>query len=386
MPESLEREWHHDGARCVCWHDYTGRLHAAAIRQGIATMSIQLPCGAAVDDIASALNAAIDATSPRRRRVDTNVVTDVLLVMSHQEIAERELQRPFQLSDDLLLLPAHPTLEQAIVHACDARGRDSYFSVDLRGPGQYVIARHLQQGTSSFGWDRDQRIQTAVALGRLVRPTPVNLRYAVRITGAFQSGAYSMYPAEVRGHAAHSAVMQPADAWLREADFTAWRDLLLAWDAAPFDATTPRWSRAMWHLEYTMTMPYFHLRWPLVALAFEGLITTNVFDSGGQFRVRFAQVRAMLGLASVSEQDAKKIWGHRSDVVHGGQMPDAATEAGRLYGLLEETLRESIRRAIVDPQFRAHFASPATINATFPVPKRLPRAVTCPSCGAAFAS
>lgn len=382
--EPILKQWHYDGARCVIWQDDEGVVHGAAIREGVPAISVAMPRGADLDKVTAALEAAAEATTPRMRRINTAVITDALLVMCHQEIGELCLREAFELADDLRMIPAHPSLEQAIVHACDSRGRGSYFTVDLRGPGLYVIQRDLPAGTSSFGWDKDQRIQLAVALSRLVRPTPVSLRFAVRITGDFQSGAYSMRPAEIRGHGAQAAVIDPHDAWLRETDLVELRALIAAWDAAPFDQTAPRWSRALWHLEYAMSTHYFHLRWPLIALGFEALITTDVFNSGRQFRTRFIQVRDALGLPTVSSTDAKKIWGHRSDVVHGGRMPDPTTEAGRLYGLLEETLRAAIRRAVADLDFRARFSTSESINEAFPVPKPAPRVATCPTCAATF--
>lgn len=380
----LLKQWHFDGARCVLWRDTEGVVHGAAIRGQLPALSVAMPRGADLDQVAAALEAATEATTPRTRMVDTSVITDALLVMSHQEIDQRGLQMPFRLADDLWMLPAHPNLERAIVHACDSRGRDSYISVDLRGPGLYVLARTLPAETSSFGWDSDQRLQLAVALSRLIRPTPINLRFAVRITGDFQSGSYTMRPAEIRGHTAQAAVMNPHDAWLRENDIEELRKLLAAWDAFPFDETTPRWSRALWHLEYAMGTNYFHLRWPLIALGFEALITTDQFDSSRQFRTRFGQVRHALGLPPVSDKETKKIWGHRSDVVHGGRVPNPATEAGRLYELLEETLRGAVRLAVTDPEFRTRFAKPESINTTLPVPKPVPRMAKCPKFSTTF--
>lgn len=382
--EEIEKQWHFDGAKCVIWRDSNGVMHGAAIRDRVPTISVAMPRGSDIDDLVSALQAAVEATTPRRRLIDTNRIADVLLVMSHREIHGRELQRPFRLATDLWVLPAQQSLEQEIVHACDSRGRDSYFSIDLRGPGLFVIVRELPRGTSSFGWDEDQRIRLVVALSRLIRPTPINLRFAVRITGDFHSGAFSMKPAEIRGHAAQAAVMNPAEAWLREADLEELRELLKAWDAAPFDELIPRWLRALWHLEYAMSTPFFHLRWPLIALGFEGLITTNAFGSGRQFRTRLVQIRDFIGLSPISDHDAKQIWKHRSEVVHGERVPDPSTESGRLYELLEETLRHAIVRAIRDPNFRSIFTSSESINTAFPVPKHTSRMATCPECSANF--
>lgn len=181
----LLKQWHFDRARCVIWRDLEGLVFGAAIRGQSPALAVAMPRGAETDQVVAALEAAREAATPRTRAVDTSVITDALLVMRHREINQRSLKMPFRLADDQWMPPAHPNLEQANVHACDSRGRDSYVSVDLRGPRLYVLARTLPAETSSFGWDTDQRLQLAVALSRLIRTTPINLRFAVRITAEF---------------------------------------------------------------------------------------------------------------------------------------------------------------------------------------------------------
>lgn len=107
-----------------------------------------------------------------------------------------------------------------------------------------------------------------------------------------------------------------------------------------------------------------------------------------QFIDRVRLLAGDLGL-SFSENDAKGLWDHRSDVVHGRdpwlsvrdpndpqwQMPPIRKSdlVVRRYLAAEEILRKTILKCLTDSAFASHFASDSTVKAKYPlVPKPRP--------------
>jgi len=75
------------------------------------------------------------------------------------------------------------------------------------------------------------------------------------------------------------------------------------------------------------------------------------------------------------------MWGIRSAISHGSKHGGLGEEDFAVYRRVEEILRVTLERAILDKTFRAIFASIESINATFPVDPPPKRDAKCPSCG-----
>ncbi len=87
-----------------------------------------------------------------------------------------------------------------------------------------------------------------------------------------------------------------------------------------------------------------------------------------------------MGLPPLTYEDASRIWGRRSSLVHGARHGGLNDEDFRLYGRMEVIVQMVLRRGIEDLEFREIFDSANSIAARLPVPDPVPTPVTCPKC------
>jgi len=296
---------------------------------------------------------------------------DVVVQTNHGWLGNRNAPTPpeirFQLTPDLYLEKLGPDAAKVVLDL----GEPSGYGV-VRPARQYgyfyAFVREVPEPASVYDWDTDNRIQTAVALSRLVRPTSISYRYAARLQLKGDGTVSHAFPAWLRGVDPDSwlAPEQSYRDWLIAEEFESLRTLLLNFSKATLPV---RVSRALWYHEHAARTYYGELRWIAVCTALESLIHTHSRHSTRQFTTRVPQMASMVGVR-FDEQEAKMAYDMRSRLAHGGATGKLAPVEEQLYVKLEAVLRSTVRRAMSDPAFANIFTDEDQIRAHWPVKLR----------------
>jgi hypothetical protein len=298
---------------------------------------------------------------------------------------DERITRPIQITDDVQLTPVRTEIVKLVSDACSAPGYNRLPAlVDLR-VFPYAFLRLSPPRDELFAWDPDERLQTCIALSRLVRPTSISFGYAARLIGDPSDPDFHVIPGPVTGFGGEAWVTDPKRNWLSPTDAGELRELMRSFAANPLPAGS-RLVGALWYHEYAARTRLIDVRFPLIATALESLISTTPPGATRSFVHRLPQLAIRLGLQPLTRRDASRIWSRRSSLVHGAKHGGLNEEDFRLYGRMEEILRTAVRRAIVDAHFRGIFDSPASLGAHLPVPEPPPIPITCPQCKHQFTS
>jgi hypothetical protein len=119
--------------------------------------------------------------------------------------------------------------------------------------------------------------------------------------------------------------------------------------------------RALWIYEYSSWTNDAGIRWALIVTGLEALLNTGGNETTAQFKIRIANLAKRLQL-DMSLTKADQAYDLRSRVVHGCAIQDLKEKELKLYDKLDELLRQSIKKAIEDEQFRKIFESDSEIK------------------------
>jgi hypothetical protein len=145
----------------------------------------------------------------------------------------------------------------------------------------YAFVRERAGSADVYRWDEESRLQTCIALCRLVHPTSISLRYAARIRYNSDSSISDAYPADIRGVGVDTFLPERIERdWLTESDAARLKIILANLAASPLPN---RVSRALWYHEYAVRTYYVEVRWTLVCTALEALVHTDRQRSTKQF-------------------------------------------------------------------------------------------------------
>jgi len=199
-------------------------------------------------------------------------------------------------------------------------------------------------------WDTDRRLQTPVALSRLVRPTSISFRYAARIQSNDNGTVRCAYPAWLTGVDPDSRLAPEKNYrdWLIEGEMKQLKALL---NSTPLLSVPVRISRALWYHEYAARTYYGEIRWVMVCVALESMLHTSRGYSTRQFAERLSLMASSLGL-SITAQEAETAYDMRSRLSHGGATGKLSTSEGQLYLKLEMVLRAALKEAILNSSLR----------------------------------
>ena len=271
----------------------------------------------------------------------------------------------FEIADDLYIGKVNHSVAKVVRRFGEPQGYKTYSPVTQAGYF-YAFVRVVPEPTSILEWDSDQRLQTLIALSRLVRPTSISFRNAGRVQMSNdETTVQRAFPAWVRG-------VDP-DSWLPESP--QYRDWLIESEMIELKslfesmtASTPplRVTRAFWYHEYASRTYYGEVRWVLVCTAIESLLNTSEYNSGAQFRQRVPLLASQMKVC-FTEDDARVAWRMRSHLSHGGATGKLKSEEERVYRKLEEVLRCVVKRAFLQTVFASAFADDNRIRSTWPV-------------------
>lgn len=296
------------------------------------------------------------------------------LVKSNPPIDQR-----IDLDDELWIGKIESKLANRVMDACEPPG--SFHHSPIRQYGQlyaYVRERIIPLA-DSVGWDEDSRLQSCVAVSRLLHPTTVSFEYAARVVVRLNGELDEIFPGPVSGLG--SEVWLPKTTnyrnWLVPDDLAELRAILRKFPT--LKGLPERVSRALWYFEYAARTYYLDVRWTLVCIGLEALVHTDRKDSTKQFTNRISQMAREVGVP-VTVDDAKSAYESRSSLAHGQGLltppprnvnaADPSFESkpeATLYGRFEDILRHAVLLALRNRDFREIFLDGAKIRKRWPV-------------------
>jgi hypothetical protein len=147
-------------------------------------------------------------------------------------------------------------------------------AIENQSAQRYSFVRFFPAGTDPKDFDEDQRLQTAIALSRLIRPTSVGLEESAQVWGPLNdAGAINIRPGPITGPASEAYVADRSRAdWLTPTDGSALRQLL---DAFLVRSAPDRVLRGLWHHENAARALDMAARWTSVVTGLEALFNTD---------------------------------------------------------------------------------------------------------------
>jgi hypothetical protein len=304
-----------------------------------------------------------------RRVVD---VTDYLLVTDGDisSATPAGWEQPADLGYGVFIERLDGALAERLLDASELRGYDweparQYSAVHAY---TYKVWRdgHGAPPERFYEWDSAGRLYPGVQLSRLVRDNATSTEHAVRrvlmadgndqlvpFSGFETHTAYRLYPA-LRG-------------WL-DAEEAAQLGVLMRcyWDGGGLPA---RVGRALYRAESVTRQRYLEDALPLLVGGWESLVEIGQERPTAQFVQRVPQIAAELDV-TLSEDECRARYRDRSALVHGAgvdlSQPQRFNEVAATFNKLQEALRRTVRRAIEDRRFAAHFGEDARITAQWP--------------------
>ncbi len=249
--------------------------------------------------------------------------------------------------------------EPIAIAACDARASPT---TRLFGEVQSFVRRDAP-GDKSTEWDTDGTIVTAVALSRLVCLNAIGFEYALRVThypGQEDDLSPLTHPRDVR-----VPIEQPG-MWITASEASSLARLLDAYWRDK-DAYPGRVRDALWFFEHTTSLRYIPIAYVQTVTTLETLTNVETYRNRDQFESRLPALAALVGTA-LDPALAGSVWTTRSKAVHGQSALADTPEAHSELAVLHDLLRAVLRRAVADEEFRAIFASGASIQRQFPLP------------------
>lgn len=229
----------------------------------------------------------------------------------------------------------------------------------------YAFVNKCPVKPQSNDWDADETLRITLALSRLIHPTSTGLEYAARVRFADDGSVKGVIPARIHGLGAYAFVSPSQES----------RNRLMRKDAVSLAALCgafhsesrvlpDRIRRALWIYEYASWTNDAGIRWALIVTGLEALLNTGADRISAQFKTRIVNLAKMLQL-DMTRTKADQAYGLRSGILHGRAIRDLAGKDLELYDKLDELLRGSVMKAIVDEAFRTIFESDNRIVSAF---------------------
>lgn len=229
----------------------------------------------------------------------------------------------------------------------------------------YSYVREMKGPAKPHEWDTDGRLQTCVALSRLLVPTTTSLRYSGRIRYNTDDSIADISPANIRGMSVDTFLSGPPKRdWLTEEEGVRLKKVIAKLDSRPLPA---RATRALWYHEYTTRTYYVELRWIYVSTGLEAMVHVGREYSGLQFRERVSQMAKELGLPKFGTAEAGRAYHLRSQLAHGQQLGGFTGPDRELYDSMETVLRCALLRSIEDEEFADTLGNDQEIKKRWPV-------------------
>jgi hypothetical protein len=179
-----------------------------------------------------------------------------------------------------------------------------------------------------------------------------------------KSNIKKIVPGPVSGHSSKAFVVDTHLNCLTEIDAQDLKQLIETFDKKPFKDPL---ARAMWYHEYAARSYEIDLRWTLISTGIEVIVHTDRFKSTKQFVERVQKLSDAVGVGTITKKQAEDMYEFRSSLAHGQGIGGLTTEKMELYKMMEEILRLTIRKSILDESFHNLLSDPDQIRKIWPV-------------------
>jgi len=255
-----------------------------------------------------------------------------------------------------------------VMDACEKRGLNA--DATRQFGAYYALVNENPAKPDEWNWDPDQRLTEVVVLSRLVFPTALGFEYAARLQLKDDGQLLRIVP--LGDH--RRAYTPETREWLTRDEWQQVKNLRQTWRQAKANACE-RLHKSLWYRENVAREYYLDIRWPLLITVLECLIGLWARDDAQDRprlpgrRVQFVNGMKKLGEAcdfAVTDQELDAAWERRSNLVHGQGWPNASLPASSppsdpLYRSLEHAINAALRKLILDPSFRQHFETDASL-------------------------
>ncbi len=266
----------------------------------------------------------------------------------------------FELSDQIWLERLDENTAKHVQIACDP----PHYRIDNANHDRHLYAFVMRvperQQTRYGGLDI---LHALVSISRLVHPTSTGDRYCAQIMhyGLEESAIHAI---QYRGACPDVFLGAQQRDWLTVQDGETLRGLM-PWTAKNMHT---RIHRAFWNHEYAMRSSYLDVRWMFVIGGLEALINVAEDNVSMQFRERVGQLAAHFKIV-LTIDELRQAYKLRSKLVHaesflhglGNILPTGGHTV--LYDRLEETLRQTVREALLNDNFGDFFRDDAAVAA-----------------------
>ena len=291
-------------------------------------------------------------------------IIDVVIHTTSPQInsIQPPIRNRFNLTPDLWIGHLPNNFSEEIFKACKPPGYN-FPSVQQFGE-LYSFVRENPPGNNVFKWDEDNRLQLCIALSRIVHPTSISFKYSARIFKDSNGDLQQIVPGAVFVAGSSAFVVDTSLNCLTENDGEKLKELIGAYNK---ELLKDPIARALWYNEYAFRTYEVDLRWTLVSMGLEALIHTDKDQSTKQFVKRIPKLSKEVGAADTSEREANKMYVTRSSLAHGQGLEGLNPQKMELYKKMEEILRLSIRKSILDESFRNFIFDPKEISERWPI-------------------
>lgn len=279
-----------------------------------------------------------------------------------QNHSRTPIKKRFNLTPDLWIGHLPNNLSEKVFKACKPAGYN--FDPVLLFGELYSFIREKPPGNDVLKWDEDKRLQFCVALSRIVHPTSISFKYSARIFTDSNGDLQRIVPAKVTGSGSAAYVIDKSLDYLTEEDGEKLKELLDAYEKEPLKDPI---ARAMWYNEYASRINEIDLRWTLVSIGLEVLIHTDKDKSTRQFVKRIPKLSKKVGAGNTSESEAKKMYESRCSLSHGQGLEGLNPQKKKLYKKMEDILRLTISKSILDKSFRIFISDYQKIRKHWPI-------------------
>lgn len=266
----------------------------------------------------------------------------------------------FQLSNDIWIERLNQQLANNVQEACEPPHHNAN-----RIPNDnhlYAFVRRVPTFEETR-YEGMTELHAVISLSRLINPTTTGDRYSAKV---FDATARDSVVQAIQYRGSPDVFLAPNSRdWLSIQDGTTLRKLM-PW-ASKDKVMHKRIHRAYWNHESAMRSYYLDIRWTLIVSGFEALMNTRDSGVAWQFRNRVRQLATEFNI-NLNDEDLRLAYKLRSELVHAQSFLSGMTKTLPqsqyivLYQRLEELLRQTVRRCLLDTAFGNFFRDSAAVN------------------------
>lgn len=272
------------------------------------------------------------------------------------------IKKRIDLADDLYIDLLPTDFAQKIFEACEPKGY--CFDPVLPFGQMYSFVRKNPPNGDNLTWDKDQRLRLCIALSRLIHPTSISTEYAARIFLTSEGNIKKIVPGPVSGNSSKAFVVETNLNCLTETDAQNLKQLIEAFEKKPFEDPL---ARAMWYHEYAARSYEIDLRWTFIATGIEVIVHTDRYKSTRQFVERVQMLSTAVGAGRITKNQTEEMYEFRSSLAHGQGLGEITSEKKELYKKMEDILRLTIKKSVLDASFYDFLSDKDQIGMTWPV-------------------